>query len=272
MSAARRAGYKTTRISDGLTLIQEPGVANFMRCNIWHVKGRDFDLVIDTGMGLSPLKDWVMRDTDRPIKAIVTHCHFDHSGALHEFDCRLGHKAEADILANPDAARVVYDGGWPKIEIIDPKQHPDFTPESFRITPAPLTGYLDEGDVIDLGDKAFQVLHVPGHSPGSIGLWDIKAKTLFSGDAIYDGELLDNLYHSDPDTYRQTLDRLIHLDAETFHAGHFPSFGKARLIELAHTYLSGANTITDVVDWFSEQKKLAPDMFADQDWSCAKLA
>lgn len=262
--------HKTFRITDTISLIQETGIANFMRCNIWHARGRDFDLVVDTGMGLSPLKDWIFQNSDRPIKAIVTHCHFDHSGGLHEFECRLGHKSEAGILAQPDPARVVYDGDWPKIEIVDRKLHPGFRPETYRITPAPLTGYLDEGDVIDLGDRAYQVLHLPGHSPGSIGLWDVKDKTLFSGDAIYDGELLDDLYHSDADVYRRTLERLKKLDADVFHAGHFPSFGKARLTELADQYLAGANTITNVSDWFEAEKKAATDIFADQDWSVAK--
>ena len=62
---------------------------------------------------------------------------------------------------------------------------------------------MDEGDVIDLGNKAYQVLHLPGHSPGSIGLFDVKSKILFSGDAIYDGELLDNFYHSDKIKYKE---------------------------------------------------------------------
>ncbi|MGA1181554.1 MAG: MBL fold metallo-hydrolase, partial [Marivivens sp.] len=71
--------FTTLRLTDRISLIQETGVANFMRCNIWHVRGREFDLVIDTGMGVSPLKDWILRESDRPLKAIVTHCHFDHS-------------------------------------------------------------------------------------------------------------------------------------------------------------------------------------------------
>jgi len=72
-------GFKRFAISDNISLIQETGVANFMRCNIWHVTGRDYDLVIDTGMGLDSLKQWIMQYTSRPIKAIVTHSHFDHS-------------------------------------------------------------------------------------------------------------------------------------------------------------------------------------------------
>jgi glyoxylase-like metal-dependent hydrolase (beta-lactamase superfamily II) len=263
--------FVTRRISDRISLIQETGVARFLRCNIWHVRGRDFDLVIDTGMGLDPLKDWIAREADRPIKAVATHCHFDHSGGLHEFDCRLGHRAEAAILADPQPARVVYSGAWAEIEVVDPRQHPGFRRESFRITPAPLTGYLDEGDVIDLGDAAYQVLHLPGHSPGSIGLWDVKTRTLFSGDALYDGELLDNLYHSDPGLYRQTLTRLAGLGAEVFHAGHFPSFGGERMRELVGLYLAGGMTITDVKSWYEGERRRAADIYAPQDWSGARL-
>ena len=45
----------TVPVAPGVSCIQETGVANFMRCNIWHVQGRDCDLVIDTGMRLNPL-------------------------------------------------------------------------------------------------------------------------------------------------------------------------------------------------------------------------
>ena len=183
--------YKTLRLSDQVSLIQETGVANFMRCNIWYVRGKNCDLVIDTGMGLSSLRDWIMvhqadltdlprnqrsasgsRQKSHPLKAIVTHSHFDHSGCLHEFDIRLGHPAEADILQAPTASNVLFEGAWTKIGIVDTARHPQFSPQTYHITPAPLTGYLDEGDVLDLGDRVYQILHLPGHSPGSIGLWD----------------------------------------------------------------------------------------------------
>ena len=260
-------GYKQLRLSDDITLIQEAGVANFMRCNIWYVKGRDFDLVIDTGMGLDSLKQWIMQHTTRPIKAVVTHCHFDHSGCLHEFDARLGHPAEADILAHPTNQKTVFDGAWTKIAIVDSTQHPDFNAQSYSVKAAPLTGYLDEGDVIDLGDKAFQILHLPGHSPGSIGLWDIDNKILFSGDALYDGELLDSLYHSDIEQYLNTLYRIDALGIRIFHAGHYPSFGRDRMKSLIQSYREGRNSLGDVEAWFASNKDNLNDIFADQDWS-----
>jgi glyoxylase-like metal-dependent hydrolase (beta-lactamase superfamily II) len=190
-------------------------------------------------------------------------------GSLHEFDCRLGHRAEGAIFANPNSNAVVYSGAWTEIEVVDPAQHLDFHPETYRITPAPLTGYLDEGDVLDLGDCAFQVLHVPGHSPGSIALWDPKSRTVFSGDAVYDGDLLDNLYHSDPETYRRTLERLRQLDAETFHGGHYPSFGKTRLNQIVEAYMRGAQSIGNVMDWYHDLMRLSPDVYAAQDWTGA---
>jgi len=250
-------GYKRYKISDTISLIQETGVANFMRCNIWHVAGR----------GLDSLKQWIMQHTSRPVKAIVTHSHFDHSGCLYEFDERLGHRAEAAILENPLNEKTVFSGAWTRIGIVDPFQHPDFSSELYHVQAAPLTGYLDEGDVVDLGDTVYQILHLPGHSPGSIGLYDLKDHTLFSGDALYDGELLDTLYHSDKLVYLRTLERIESLGAKVFHGGHNPSFGKVRMQQLIDSYRKNENSLGDVEEWFEENRKSLGDIFSDQDWS-----
>jgi glyoxylase-like metal-dependent hydrolase (beta-lactamase superfamily II) len=81
------------------------------------------------------------------------------------------------------------------------------------------------------------VLHLPGHSPGSIGLWEERTGILFSGDAIYDGELIDYAYHSDPKAYIRTMRRLREMPATVVHGGHFPSFGRERLRALAQAFL-----------------------------------
>ena len=57
-------GFTKIKINDEISCIQETGVVNFMRCNIWHIKGRNFDLLIDTGMGLNSLKSWISNETD----------------------------------------------------------------------------------------------------------------------------------------------------------------------------------------------------------------
>jgi len=113
-----------------------------------------------------------------------------------------------------------------------------FDPAEYRVTPTSVTRVVDEGDGIDLGDRHFEVLHLPGHSPGSIGLFEAATETLFSGDAIYDGPLLDELPESDIADYVRTMKRLRELPVRVVHAGHDPSFGGERLRELADAYLA----------------------------------
>ena len=262
--------YKIFKISEGISLIQEIYVANFMRCNIWHVRGKEFDLIIDTGMGLSSLKKFIIDEIDKPIISVITHSHFDHCGSLHEFENRLGHKSEAKIIQNMRNEDIVFSGAWKEIQIIDKVKFPNYEGNTFQVTPTTLTGFLDEGDVIDLGNRTFKILHLPGHSPGSIGLLDTKSKELFSGDALYDGELLDEFYHSDKTLFKKTLNRLKNLDVEIFHGGHFPSFNKKRAYKIIETYLSGSNTIKDVRKWFKVSQSKGKQIFSDQDWTLAK--
>jgi len=61
---------------------------------------------------------------------------------------------------------------------------------------------------------------------------------LFSGDAVYDGPLLDQLEDSNVGDYRRTMERLRQLPVEVVHGGHDPSFGRARLIEIIDHYLA----------------------------------
>ena len=93
--------YQVRRLGDDVTAISEPFIQQFYRCNIWHVRGRDRDMLIDSGMGVVSLREWVPLVTERGLIAVASHTHFDHIGCHHEFECRAVHSAEADLLANP---------------------------------------------------------------------------------------------------------------------------------------------------------------------------
>ena len=244
--------YETETLGEGITLIRERHVAHWLRCNIWHLRGRDRDLLVDAGMGLRPLKLEVPRLAEKPVLAVASHCHFDHIGGSHEFDTRLGHAAEADVMAAPTNENTAV-GVFVRAETFSALPYEGFTPESFTVRPAPLTGHLDEGDVLDLGDRAFKVLHLPGHSPGSIALFEAATGILFSGDIVYDGDLYDSVYHSDPGLYRQSLKRLRELPVTAVHGGHYGSFGPARLAEIIDGYLSGGQRMADAAAWIEGQ-------------------
>lgn len=242
--------YETKKINHDLTLIYEPHVHPFLRCNIWHLRGRDKDLLIDTGLGVSSLKDAIADMIDKPVLALATHVHYDHVGCLHEFDERLMHEIEASAMEAYDEFSWLRISDFPDDyqAVLKTEEYSDYLvkalPEagydiaSYAVTSTGVTRTLAEGDVIDLGNRALEVFHLPGHSPGSIGLWDKTSSTLFSGDALYDGELLDELPGSSIPGYIQTMKRLRELPVEIVHGGHEPSFGQERMIELIDAYLN----------------------------------
>ncbi|MGI9502476.1 MAG: MBL fold metallo-hydrolase, partial [Geminicoccaceae bacterium] len=93
--------FETLRFGDEITLIHEPWIVPFYRCNIWHVRGRDRDLLFDSGLGHFSLRQHVPLVTEKSLIAVASHTHFDHIGCHHEFPDRAVHVAEADILADP---------------------------------------------------------------------------------------------------------------------------------------------------------------------------
>jgi len=245
--------YELHSVDNDITLIRETHVAPWLRCNVWYIKGRDRDLLIDTGMGVKPLKAEISGLRERPVVCVSTHAHFDHIGGAHEFDCRLGHPSEADIHRAPDQKNT---GDWTpfvRAETFTALPHEGFRYEDYTVTPAPLTGFLDEGDVVDLGDRHFEILHLPGHSPGSIALLERRTRTLFSGDTLYDGALYDTVYHSNREQFRDSLGRLATMQLDVIHGGHFDSFGRSRMQTLIESYLAGDNVIDDPAAWVGNQ-------------------
>ncbi len=231
--------YEQREVGDGVVLLTEPHVHSWARCNIWYVRGRDRDFLVDSGSGLRPLAPALPRIAGQPVIAVATHIHFDHVGALHEFPLRCAHRAEAMHYASmPDRETLapVFRGLENPVTALP---HAGWRPQDYRVEPAPIDSTLEDGALIDLGDRQLTVLHLPGHSPGSIGFLDERNGILFSGDALYDGELLDELERSDIESYVRTMERLRSLDIRIGHGGHCASFDRARKDVLVDEYLAG---------------------------------
>lgn len=131
------------------------------------VLGSKKALLIDTMYGRTDLKALVASITSLPVIVINTHGHIDHICGNACFDQpALINKKDVPI------AEAFYDS--PEMKLVFETYHCDHLKWT----------YIEPGEVIDLGDLTLEILEMPGHTPGSIGLLDRKDRILFSGDAV----------------------------------------------------------------------------------------
>lgn len=228
--------FETRALVPGVFVTHEPAVDPMFRATMVTVLGRDCDLQWDFGCGLLPLRP-ALPLSGKPVIAVASHAHVDHIGGFHEFAVRLGHVAEASGFAGQPGGKTFAEEfrNWPSLVAAPPA--PGWTMADWTLRPAPLTGTLAEGDRIDLGNRVFTVLHLPGHSPGGIGLLDEAEGLFLSGDAIYDDEILDDLEGASIPDYLRTMDRLRRLDCRLAIGGHGPEMTQARMRAIAEDYL-----------------------------------
>ena len=91
--------FSVTWVTGSIARLTEPHVSGLMRANLWYVRGRERDLLVDTGSGAAPLRPVLARfarGRRREVVAVATHAHVDHIGGLHEFERRLLHPCEEE--------------------------------------------------------------------------------------------------------------------------------------------------------------------------------
>lgn len=129
------------------------------KTTMYLLTGSERSLLIDTGTKCDSLDRIIKTVTDKPVDVVITHAHPDHAGCIGYFDSIYMHPA--DTVVDLDVVKN-YCG-----EII----------------------YVNDGDFFDLGGKTIEVLHTPGHTPGSITLIDKGRGDAYTGDSFGSGSL-----------------------------------------------------------------------------------
>ena len=146
---------------------------------IFLLAGREKALLIDTGMTGLDLHAITSLHTDLPLQLLNTHADRDHIGGNTQFQEFYMHPSEAAFYRN------VQHGNGRLLPVFD-------------------------GDLIDLGGRTLEIIHLPGHTPGSITVLDWENRCLIGGDPIQeDGNIYMFGDHRNMDAYIAGLERLL---------------------------------------------------------------
>ena len=176
---------KIEKLKENFYSIEQTGVRSYMFVDEHRV------LLVDTGFPDSDILEQVKVVTDLPIEVIFTHGDWDHIGESGPIEKKYMHPAEMDYyMQNND--------------------------QSMKLLP------VWEGDVISVGQYLLEVVHLPGHTPGSIGLIERDQGFMLTGDCIKVGPIFMFGYGRNFQAFHASMIKLKTIAAEVdiFYACH----------------------------------------------------
>ena len=215
--------FKISRLKNYLYVIKEnisdvhPVYTNDP-LNLYLILGDHSALLLDTGCGLSPLK--VIVDdliADRALIVLNSHTHWDHILGNEEFGEVFVHEKEASIVSR--AYDLSYFRDSPNIRVIQ-----TYVDKNFLIPPAKTIHSFKDQDKFNLGGLNVNIIHCPGHSPGSVCLLTSKNE-LFTSDVAYYGDIFLPKRQQFPQVL-ETLEKLINLGKKENIKELYPSHRK----------------------------------------------
>lgn len=152
-------------------IISETVGVNFTNCYLIGKKNSSA-IVVDPGDEIDKIMNMVNEYNVKVEKIVNTHGHFDHISANQELKKKTGaeiyiHEKDSEALTNPNKNLSTHLG------------------KNSHVILNEADNLVSEGDIIEIEDYNFEVFHTPGHSPGSLCLYDKNKKVLISGDTIF---------------------------------------------------------------------------------------
>lgn len=206
-----------------------PGVYGFTNCAVasFLIVGREKALLFDTGYGVADLKETVEQITKLPLYVVNSHGHVDHSSGNFRFPGPYYmHKADLDVYHQHNTPefraiamktiqkfqRILFWVNWiPKSTDLEKYYHTKAKDDFV---------FVEEGFIFDLGGVTAQVVEIPGHTPGSIGLLVKEKRIFFASDGINANVWLFLPESQKLSVYQQTLKKAWALDFDYLVTGH----------------------------------------------------
>ena len=254
--------YEISELPNEVTAIGEPKHQEEVFCYL--IKGKDKDLLVDTGMGVIPITQALekLRNSSKELIVVNTHWHFDHVGGNGNFEKILVPQNMDEIKgllrgwSHENLQRYGFFDGFHKDG--DSTLPPNFDTANFFIPGSKnIEPVLEDRYVIDLGERIVKVIETPGHTPGGISLFDKTNGLLFTSDLLYEGPLYAFEKESDPEKYLRSLKKI-----------RATLKGQIKTIHPGHNYnenIYEPNLLSDAIKLFemAKEKKVPDDVSSD---------
>jgi glyoxylase-like metal-dependent hydrolase (beta-lactamase superfamily II) len=207
-------------------------VVGSLKENCFIVSAKDEALIIDPGDDADYITSYIQRKDLKPICIIATHGHFDHILAAFEicmnFDIPfLMHKDDVFLLGRM-------------------KQSARYYTNARDIAPAPeVTRFLENKQIVRLAEYNFNVIVTPGHTPGSICLYEENESLIFCGDLIFENGVarFDFAYSNKKDLVR-SIHKILTLPDKT---KVYPGHGNVTSVGRQRAYLKDFLALIDIL-------------------------
>lgn len=205
--------------------------------NSYIIAGDNKSLIIDTGFNMKECKISFYDNVKElgidfsKTDLLITHLHSDHSGLAADL-YKEGIKVHAGEIDGEMMNKMTTDKYWKRFEVY--KKYFDLQKDNMSFNEHPGYKYcpkepieftlLKEGDSIDVGEYTFEIVDIPGHTPGHIGLYEKNHKLFFGGDHILD-KITPNIAfwgfeYNILDTYFNSLKKIYEYDIDYLFTAH----------------------------------------------------
>ncbi len=198
--------FEIYKVSAGTFALLEP--RHYEEVISYLILGDEQAVLLDTGMGMGDIQAEVERLTHLPVVVVNSHGHYDHVGDNYRFAEVWAFDADVEVariergLTRAQCEKYLWPGSFLDLP-------PGFDPATYEIHPCRVTRRLDHLEAIKLGGRTLTVHHTPGHSSGSLCLFDSRDGLLFTGDTFYPGAMYAHFDDSDFGAYRQSMKYLV---------------------------------------------------------------
>lgn len=229
--------FKVFMVGKDVYAIAEP--YNYEEVISYLIIGTKKALLFDSGNGLGLISSVVKELTKLPVTVLNSHSHYDHIGGNHEFDSILALETEYTLYwaKNGWSHDLVKNEVAPDAFCME--KLPNLDTASYHIKPFSISTFINDGHIIDLGQRTLEVISVPGHTPDAIALLDREHGYLWTGDTFYEATIWLFFDGTDLKAYEKSIKKLADLSAslkKLFPAHNTPVSEPIRLLELVDAF------------------------------------